>query len=159
MRGGARCNAVMRVTRNMRPSTDSLIMGAAINKPLAELAHREGRRRKGMRCRQQWKRKRGFGPCWILQLNCIVNLQRAREDQSDRQPATNEEDPLFFSWAANGTCACGGNAEQRSGRKEASERGGLAIPLIGILGSGCSYNSEGQQESTRKNCTSWNECS
>ena len=28
-----RCNAVMPVTKNMRPSTDSLIMGAAINKP------------------------------------------------------------------------------------------------------------------------------
>ena len=85
-------------------------------------------------------------------LDFAVELHREfAEDQSDRQPATNEEDPLFFSWAANGTCACGGNAEQRSrGRKEGSERGrGLAIPLIGILGSGCSYNSEGQQESTR----------
>lgn len=41
------------------------------------------------------------------------------------------------------------NSRAEGGRKEASERGGLAIPLIGILGSGCSYNSEGQQESTR----------
>ena len=55
-------------------------------------------------------------------LDFAVELHREfAEDQSDRQqPATNEEDPLFFSWAANGTCACGGNAEQR--RKEASER-------------------------------------
>ena len=48
-------------------------------------------------------------------LDFAVELHREfAEDQSDRQPATNEEDPLFFSWAANGTCACGGNAEQRT---------------------------------------------
>ena len=48
-----RCNAVMRVTKNMRPSTDSLIMGAAINKPaelgrsVAEWDADNGGRKKG----------------------------------------------------------------------------------------------------------------
>ena len=41
-RNTPRGNAVMHVTKNMRPGTDSLIMGAAINKPAEELG-REGR--------------------------------------------------------------------------------------------------------------------
>ena len=103
--------AVMRVTKNMRPSTDSLIMGAAINKPLAELAHREGRRRKEM-MPTTVEEEEGIWPM----LDFAVELHREfAEDQSDRQPTGNQRGrSSLFSWAANGTCACGGNAEQRS---------------------------------------------
>ena len=117
-----RCNAVMRVTKNMRPSTDSLIMGAAINKP-AELGRSVGRR---VGCRQRRPEegelhRKGCCTEQILPF-CIVNLHRGSIGSTTNKEEDRGRSSFFLELQTRYT-ACKSNAELREeGRKEGSER-------------------------------------
>ena len=128
----ARSNAVMRVTKNMRPTTDSLIMGAAINKPLAELAHREGRSSKeGDAMPTTVEEEEGIWPM----LDFAVELHREFAEGGSIGSTTGNQrgrSSLFFLGCKRNLCVrgqCGTTDLRAEGRKRVSERGGIGDPF------------------------------